>query len=332
MTVQHSGPIWIADVLRAFQDLRPGETAAEQILRCLGIDRSSVVRPARVSGAFEHSALHQRPSGDIAALPPATTAGTGSGPDAATRRAPGGPTKVTPLGRTGGSDQPPSWFTTTLPLERLSGRATRASVPPLIQPAHARGILGAGLATRESDGPIDMEGVVARIARQEAIAVLPRLAEASLRHGVQVLEDHATAMAPFAEDRRQLIGEILRTVGRFRVSIVPFKGMPPTRQLGHVEIGRPRWAPPPRGTPIAIVSDLGIGGAAADRARALPADWVAFAGEAREAGCPVVAFVPFGPRRWHPLVARVMTLIHWDRRTSAGAVRRAVGPGHRRPS
>jgi hypothetical protein len=177
-----------------------------------------------------------------------------------------------------------------------------------------------------------MDAVIARLARLEAIAALPRLAEPTLRHGVQVLEDHATAMAPFAEDRRQLIGEILRIVGRFRVSIVRFKGIPPTRQRDRLDAGRSRWMPPPRGTPIAIISDLGIGGAAADPDRALPTDWVSFAAEAREAGCPVVAFVPFGPRRWHPLVARALTLIHWDRRTSAGAVSRAIGRGHRIPS
>jgi hypothetical protein len=328
----HGGPIWIADVLRAFRDLRPDDAAAGTILRCLGVDRAPVIRPARVSGAFEHSAMRPRPSGGVPAAAsarpePDTSGGPSHFPGAAA-----GPTSVAQLRKSGDPDRPPPWFTATLPLERPTGRPVPVNVPPLFLAVHARGILSAGLATREPDGPIDMAEVIARLARREVIAVLPRLAQPSLRHGVQVLEDHAPAMAPFVEDCRQLIGEMLRTVGRFRVSLLRFRGIPPTRKQEPIAAGRPRWSPPPRGTPIAVLSDLGIGGAAADPARALPADWVAFAAEASEAGCPVVAFVPFGPRRWHPLVARAMTIIHWDRRTSAGAVRRAVGPGHGIPT
>ena len=77
-----------------------------------------------------------------------------------------------------------------------------------------------------------------------------------------------------------------------------------------------------------VISDLGIGGPVVNPGRARREEWLAVAARAHAAGCPLVALVPFAPHRWHPALARAMVCIHWDRPTTAGVVRRAVGPGH----
>jgi len=48
----------------------------------------------------------------------------------------------------------------------------------------------------------------------------------------------------------------------------------------------------------------------------------------RRAGCPLVAFVPYAPRRWPRALRRAMTIVQWDRRTSAVTIRNLVGRAH----
>jgi hypothetical protein len=76
---------------------------------------------------------------------------------------------------------------------------------------------------------------------------------------------------------------------------------------------------------VLVVTDLGIGNAPLTTERAGPDEWVAFASEVRRAGCEPIALVPYAPRRWPADVCRAMNVVHWDRKTTAGKVRRRVG-------
>jgi hypothetical protein len=81
---------------------------------------------------------------------------------------------------------------------------------------------------------------------------------------------------------------------------------------------------------VVIVSEMGIGGPLVNPHRASGREWLDFAARVEAAGCPLVALVPFEPRRWDPRLARRITFVHWDRPTTAGAVRRAVAGARKR--
>jgi hypothetical protein len=198
---------------------------------------------------------------------------------------------------------------------------------PLFAAHQARAIVAAAVATRRHDGDVDVARALEDVTRRRPLRRLPRVPRASLQAGCQILVDYSRAMEPYAADREALVHALRTTVGEPRVSVYAFRGPP----LGTSRGGRPdpdAWRPPPRGTPIVIVSDLGIGGPPLDRHRTTRQDWLALATRARRARCPLVAFVPFGPKRWDPVLARHITHVHWDRPTSVGVVRRAIGPGH----
>jgi hypothetical protein len=75
---------------------------------------------------------------------------------------------------------------------------------------------------------------------------------------------------------------------------------------------------------VVLLSDLGIGEPVHQFERALPAEWLRFAEQARRAGCPLVAIVPYEPRRWPASLRRLMAIIPWDRRTTALAAWNAI--------
>lgn len=61
-----------------------------------------------------------------------------------------------------------------------------------------------------------------------------------------------------------------------------------------------------------------------DEDRATTSEWLRFGLRARDQGNLVVALVPYEALRWPPSLARVISIIHWSERTTAGEVRRAL--------
>jgi hypothetical protein len=115
-------------------------------------------------------------------------------------------------------------------------------------------------------------------------------------------------------------------VGTPQVATFGFTGSPERGLTSAQSEGA--WFPPAPGTVIACVTDLGIGGRKTSPDRGSVAEWKRFADRATTAGCPVVAFVPFGPGEWPPDLARAIRLVHWDRTTSSRDIRRVFGRGH----
>lgn len=201
-------------------------------------------------------------------------------------------------------------------------------VEPLLAPRQSRGIVAAALATRVAEGPLDVGAILERLARLEPVDALPRLPLATLRRGVQLLLDRSAAMQPYAADRDELAARIGAVAGTSGVQTRHFFGAPVRGvYLPGGEQPVP-WTPPAPATPVVLVSTFGIGGPMLDPERSTRHEWLALARVCRARGCPVVAFVPFAPRRWDRAVAREITMIHWDRPTTVGAVRRAAGRGH----
>jgi hypothetical protein len=185
------------------------------------------------------------------------------------------------------------------------------------------------LSTDSGDGPIDVARLIERLARREHFRDLPREPLLTLRRGVQLLVDTAEAMLPFARDQ-QVLERALHDVVGDSLEVLRFVGCP-SRGAGR---GRPsRWPreypPPPAGTVVLVVTDLGIGGSHLSTEPASTSEWAVFAESVQHADCPLVALVPYAPARWPECLQRLVRMVYWDRPTTAGAVRHAIGMARR---
>lgn len=192
---------------------------------------------------------------------------------------------------------------------------------PLFRPQWARGILSAGLATPGRDGPLDVEAVTQALARCEVVERLPTLPSWTLERGAQLLLDKSQAMMPFVRDQAWLLREIRNVVGGDRLEVLRFAGSP-ARGAGKGARPWPAYAPPPPGTPVVLLTDLGICQPPLAADWAGEEEWAAFAASVSRAGCRLLALVPYGPGRWPRRLARLMNILQWDRETTASAVAR----------
>ena len=231
--------------------------------------------------------------------------------------------------RSAGEAEP--WNIDVVPLQLQTTSEEFTEPPPLLPlfvPLWTRGILSAALTTDSEDGPLDLESIAESLAHGECIWQLPRLPWPTLRRGVQVLVDKSDALVPFTRDQTWLQEEIRRVVGVDRVQILRFVGCP-SRAVGTGP--RKFWdkyRPPPSGTVVLLLTDLGIGMPMFATEVADVSEWLEFAKVIHRAGCPLVAFVPYTPSRWPRHLIGAMTIIQWDRGTSAATVRRLVRRGH----
>lgn len=218
-----------------------------------------------------------------------------------------------------------------LPKAAEQTAAEHPSFEPLLVPTWTRALLSAALARRAHDGPLDLERVVELVARGEVTTQLPRLPRPTLARGVQLLIDRGETMLPFLEDQERLEGEVRKVAGLGFDRTIYFEGCP-TRRAGPG--GKSGWKPyptqdtPKGGTVLLLLTDLGIGRPLWPGASAGEREWAEFARAMRKRGCPVVALVPYAPARWPAGLQKLMTVIQWDRPTSASLVHARVGKGH----
>ncbi len=208
----------------------------------------------------------------------------------------------------------------------LSEPETEIQPPSLLRPQWQRGVLSTALATAEEYGPVDVARLVDVVAARRPVRMLPRQVVPTLRRGVQVALDVGRSMLPFLADESELLTELKRVVGTERLEAIRFVGTP-LRQWAR---GEDVWAdvaypPPSAGTPVLVVSDLGIGASVARSVAVTTDDWLLFAAHLKRAGCPLIALVPYAPSRWPRALADRAAILHWDHRTSVGMVRRWIG-------
>jgi hypothetical protein len=207
---------------------------------------------------------------------------------------------------------------------------SKPDMPPLFQPLQTRTLLSRALARVARTGPWDFVRVIEECARGHALTNVPRLPEPTLSGGVQLLVDRSDTMLVFSQDQAQIEIAIRRLVGDNKLQVLAFDGFPSSAGRR----GKRRWKPyneqmPPPGTVVAVLSDFGIGHAAWLPSPAPVESWQGFAETLRRRGCPVVAFVPYHPRRWPSELRRVITMIHWDRPTRTSTMRAFIGFGLR---
>jgi hypothetical protein len=226
----------------------------------------------------------------------------------------------------------PDWLDRVLPLARPPAVLIPPPLPDsLFRPEWTRAILSGSL-SRPRYGGLDLDLLVREVARRQPLLRLPRHPVPTLVHGVQVLVDRGERMLPFAADQERLVEQIRTVAGRESVEVLSFDGFPGRGAgVGSRRLWRPypEHGAPRRGAVVAVLTDLGAGASVLGSRPGSPAEWLALTERLGRTGNPLVVFMPYQPELVPGDLRRAMTLLHWDRRTGAGDVRRALGRARR---
>ncbi|MFT5682176.1 MAG: hypothetical protein ACI8RZ_003094 [Myxococcota bacterium] len=205
------------------------------------------------------------------------------------------------------------------PLPELD-RPFRTPPPrPLFAGRTLRGLLIALLSQRLPSGDLDMVSLTEQLARRHFPQPLPQTTTATLRRGAWVMLDAALA-APLLEDIQQLVGVLEKTLGTSALRLWQFRGTPLRYGIAEtppdrLDPGR-SWRPPP-GTPVLLITDLGL--TPGTPGRASKGDWRAFARDARQH--PVAVLLPYTkPPDW--VEALGFAIAPWSPTTTAASLQR----------
>jgi len=197
--------------------------------------------------------------------------------------------------------------------EEAAGGGLSPGVPPLFPVRASRVIIATAFAVTTEGDELDLDLIIASLARLEPLAELPRRMVRTNRRGVQVLLDLGPAMRPYLADLAALPAQLRRVLGP-RVEVLRFARCP----IAGVGPGlRPwdRYRPPAPGTPVLVVTDFG-GGHPWAPPPAPPDEWAAFVAEVRRVGCRPLALVPGARRDADPALTRLMPVLPWDASTT----------------
>lgn len=222
--------------------------------------------------------------------------------------------------------QRPAWLDDDDLLDPPRDTSAPAAMPaPLLARRSSRAILSTAMATFTETNQIDLHALIDAEVNGRALQRIPRRIVPSLARGIQVIVDRGPSSLPFDSDQTLLVEQIRAVGGRETVSVVE---LDPSREFIAASADNEwddyfaRYRPLPR-VAVVLVSDLGIARVPFEET-ATPDDWARFVGRLRAGGNPVVAFVPYGPRRWPPVLRRQLAMIQWDHRTTVQSVRRAL--------
>lgn len=311
----------VGELLRAFSLLAPDDEAVRRrIASLLGFGWRDGSAEA---GSLTPDDSSQPTTGGAAAEPHTERETREAGlPRRAKSQAPD-PFELVPLeARSRGEE--PRWLREAPPLPRPEDQARPEPPPvePLLDRRRTRALLCEILGSQRLDG-IDFAALERRIGEARPLVELERLSRRTLARGVEVLVDRSPNLAPFFADQDLLVAQVRALVGE-GVRVLRFAGSP----LAGAGPGSPRlwrsWRPPDPARLILILSDLGIGRGVRAR-RTEPQEWLKMAAMAREAGCTLVALVPYPEKRWPRRLAGALPILTWDHRLALRHVRLATG-------
>lgn len=231
------------------------------------------------------------------------------------------PTSLRRLEAGSGTKAPPAWLTESTPaLGTEESLVPPPSTFPLYIRRTRRAILSAALGTDFHEGHIDLRSLIDQLSRGKIIRQIPRLPILSLRRGVQILFDHGRGMEPFASDRDDLLVALLELFPAERVRVLNFADAP-SRGCGPGDREKwGQWTAPAAGTPVLVVSNMGIGGPLVNPERSSTSEWQSFGLRVSVAGCAALALVPYPAERWPRELLSTMCLLHWSEKTTARQV------------
>lgn len=322
MTRRHE--IWLGDLARALDALRPTTPeGCAAVAASLGFEL--VARPKEDPvGESPFTPLPPSPPNRVstpAVVPPPPP------PRAATSRAGSRVTRT----RLDPTPRPPvpDWLAALQGIVTVPHSGTPLAPEPLIPPRYARGVLGAALATARDDGPIDLDRVIAELARGTAVTRLPRLPRFGVGTETWLLLDHSEAMAPFRSDVAGLQRSVQALLGRDRVRVRRFIGTPARGVWPSARGSRPGPWPGSQGISVLLVSPLGIGPTPRPEERATAEEWVQFGASLTRMGAWAVALVPQPRERWPAGIPGIVP-VRWDPASTARAVAQRVKRAARR--
>ncbi|MBK8211945.1 MAG: hypothetical protein IPK78_20385 [Rhodospirillales bacterium] len=284
------GDLFLGDIARAFAVLRPTNSEGRRaIIRALGFEPGE-------PEAGQRSEAHKAPAEGAPVILTKEQPRDEPRPNVPAPRPVGDDSATLPHLVARDDPQRPAWMAKDSPvLEEQREESIRARLPlePLFKPSWTRGILGAALATAAEEGAIDVERMIDNLARGRPIRQVPRARVPTLRNGLHIVLDKREAMNPFLRDQAQLLESVRRIVGREATLVFDMARTPLRVRRGGTLRGWFDYRPPPAGTPVLLVTDLGIGQPAFASDIVPHRDWHAFAQLLRQAGCPALAFVPY---------------------------------------
>ncbi|HEX7182767.1 MAG TPA: hypothetical protein VF756_13070 [Thermoanaerobaculia bacterium] len=308
----------LGDLLRAMDRLQISEPAAiRELASVLGLSFGAPPTKATEPAAPLPA---QVPVLDIPSMPPEPEPAVAEPISVGPTRLPAAGDALEVVPESLVADVRPSWAGSVGLLETPPEEDPLRSVepPPLLTPATTRALLAALVAGAAEGGPIDVEKAIEVLARGWPLQVIPRRRLPTLRYGVQVLVDRGPALLPYRADQQRVVHDLRFLVGPDRVQVLRFSGDPFRAGPGTPRTWGP-YAPPPAGTSVLVLSDLGLCRSSPEGAPL--AVWIDFAEWVGRSGCRLVALVPYDARSWPPALRARLRLIYWDRATTVAQVR-----------
>jgi hypothetical protein len=316
--VSRRGPIGLADLVRAVARLDASAEEARAIAKLLGIQSARRLPPeeARTDGTKGESGsrrrepkrLVQSDKRDEKHLPPESQrAGSSIGPM---------PQHLLIESLGTDTDSLPAWRVgaTSLPLRRENAQPW--ALESLLEPRSTRATLAAAVSTVSDDGPVHTEALVEAVAEVRPIHPLPRRHVPTLRRGVQVLLERGDAMLPHTEDAEDVLKRLDGVVSG-SLQVVSFD-YDPTHVDSDDNPDGVAYKPPPPGTPVLAITQLGL------RQGRGSGTWIRLASALARRGSRLIALVPTAARSVPSAVSRVIAVIAWDRTTTIASVLRAL--------
>jgi hypothetical protein len=327
------GEVWLGDLLRALDLLTPAEVDREYqwLVELLGLappEMESVSEaPREIASDRESKKYPDLDSGQVETGSNASDTELSPEPGKAEDDKGWLPYDIVSTHHEKSAGEFPTWLARAeaLPPADPVQATARPTLEPLLHPRWSRAILSSALATLQEDGPLDTDWLIEKMARCQPITALPRRRVPTLRLGIQLLLDRGNGMMPFARDQESLFQDILDLVGKDRVQQLrfadsPLRGNGPRSRF----TWRRRYDPPQPGTPVVLLTDLGIARRRAPTVGADEAEWLEFTTLVRAADCSLLAFVPYAEHRWPPRLRQVMDIFQWDRSTTVSKVCEAL--------
>lgn len=194
---------------------------------------------------------------------------------------------------------------------------------PLIQENWARGIISEVLSV-DTYGSIDLEMAIEILAKAEPLENIPRKSLKRLNNRYQILVDVSESMTMFIKDIWKLVETIKSIAGSGELDVFLFRGMPSNGLEDENNFRVFPYKLPPPGTLVVIISNFSIPKSLHTFIEATQSQWIGYLRFLKESGYDVRAFVPFPSYRWPTELKKNVTFIHWDRKTTANSIRRAI--------
>ncbi len=318
----------LADLVQASGWLQPANRATlEQVADLLGFQPLPAgATPA--GGTSTRPATVEMPATPPVepTLPPPTVPETATPPPTAPRPTAAGSLTFRLDGPTlaAGAGTAPAWYVDVTPLP--PARTAKPPPPaPLLVPQWTRTTLTRTVSVPVPEGRVDVSQLAITLARLQLPRTIPREPVPTLRHGVQVLVDLGETMAPYRQDQRRVVRELYRLIGAEYFEALQYHGVPGrgVQPLGSREPPR-TYAPPPAGTPVFILGELGMAPPHYTLPTVSVGEWQDFAAQVRDAGCQLLAYVPYGPARWPAALRGALEIDYWGHQLPA--VRRQPTP------